>query len=100
MSIFPTELPSGYRWANEVECEAASATGDFNTMIQVQRGGTDNEPETDLAVLDVERLYLHGYNIFTEWSQCEVCDLPVNEHEWVDLDHNGIVVKCSGVNPK
>lgn len=50
MSNFATELPAGYRWANYYECEVASKSGDFSGMIQIRRGGTDDEPMTDLAV--------------------------------------------------
>lgn len=37
----------------------------------------------DLASLDK-----HG-------KPCEICDSPMNEHEWVDLAFEGYVVACS-----
>jgi hypothetical protein len=30
-------------------------------------------------------------------SPCEVDGLPLEQHEWVDLDEIGFVVQCSGV---
>lgn len=48
-TILP-ELPAGYRWATEEETEEAGHSGDFSGMVQVRTGGTDDEPETDLAV--------------------------------------------------
>lgn len=31
---------------------------------------------------------------------CEVCELPVTEHDWIVLDINGFVVKCSETTAK
>jgi hypothetical protein len=41
-------LPPFYRWANEVETE--NWTNFYDSMVQVVRGGTSDEPWTDLAI--------------------------------------------------
>lgn len=43
------ELPAGYRWATSDETERWTALA--GSMVQVRRGGTDDDPETDLAIL-------------------------------------------------
>lgn len=44
---------------------------------------------------DVERFYIKTPSIISNHSRCEVCEHPVNEHEWIDLDDCGCVVACS-----
>lgn len=44
------ELPSGYRWANSLECDRWNHPAYFNRMVQVRVGGTDFDPQTDLAI--------------------------------------------------
>ena len=43
-------LPSGYRYANEVECERWNHPAYFNKMVQVKNGEYDGLPMTDLAI--------------------------------------------------
>ena len=42
------ELPEGYRWANEVECDSWIYNSDL--MVQVRRGWEGHESMTDLAI--------------------------------------------------
>lgn len=48
--VYVEKLPAGYRWATSSETETASHSGDFSRMVQVRKGGTDDDPWTDLAV--------------------------------------------------
>lgn len=49
--VIVNALPEGYRWADEIETEAWSNSGDHhNDMVQVRVGGTDDEPWTDVAI--------------------------------------------------
>ena len=32
---------------------------------------------------------------FTPTDRCEVCELIIRDHEWVDLDHFGVAFDCS-----
>lgn len=46
--VIVDSLPKGYRWATETE---ALNWGHFSdSMVQVRKGGTDDEPWTDLAI--------------------------------------------------
>ena len=54
-------LPEGYRWATEVETERGARTGDWSGMIGVRRGGTDDDPEVDVAIREEENEGLDTY---------------------------------------
>lgn len=58
-------LPRGFRWATEIETEFWDTTPD---TIQVMRGGTDDEPWTDIAVP-----VRAGEMIVNNHKCCEIC---------------------------
>lgn len=47
-------LPTGYRWATEVECDRQAHPAYFNKMVQVSKP-EHGEYATDLAILDSVR---------------------------------------------
>ena len=43
-------LPDDYRWATAAETELATFSGEFSRFVMVKVGGTDDEPDVDLAI--------------------------------------------------
>lgn len=50
-----------------------------------------------MAINERVRFFPQGEDkgAFEPNSRCEECGTDVREHEWVDLDPNGIVFNCS-----
>lgn len=83
-------MPKGYRWATAEEAEY-STSSDFhlsNYMVQVRVGGTDDEPQTDLAIM-WDCMIEFGEDHDHDPEQCEYLISLMNEGMPDDRDYSG-----------